>query len=318
MGTAMAQQLITLLRNSDTITFSRGMKDFFKYGLNITKRRNLQAFSEIAFHDILRLFATTPYDAWCEHGEDLGFYIKIMSLTTTAAVKRILKEKFILRKVVNILENIIEYQVPLEDDTERLFYKIHCGAYSTLYFLSVCVHGSTPNNALWKEVFGKFDFRRILKVLKGDYTWLVMTAGIIQSLAYVHGFRFPRCLLNHMKKYGECHRVKTPCTPAGRLLEFIDVLDEQYIVYCSNPDCAKTADRDFVFPLCSRCKLARYCCVDCQKKHWKEGHKEQCLDKNTPLELPDDLPQNKPCNNAPSNTFMKQSLVDLSEMNFDI
>ena len=27
---------------------------------------------------------------------------------------------------------------------------------------------------------------------------------------------------------------------------------------------------------CSKCKVAYYCSVLCQKQHWKEGHKQQC------------------------------------------
>lgn len=29
--------------------------------------------------------------------------------------------------------------------------------------------------------------------------------------------------------------------------------------------------------VCSRCKKARYCSEACQKKSWKEGHKEKCI-----------------------------------------
>jgi hypothetical protein len=29
-------------------------------------------------------------------------------------------------------------------------------------------------------------------------------------------------------------------------------------------------------PLCTRCKVARYCSKDCQKTHWKAGHKDEC------------------------------------------
>ena len=28
---------------------------------------------------------------------------------------------------------------------------------------------------------------------------------------------------------------------------------------------------------CSRCKKFWYCCKDCQRKHWKNGHKKECI-----------------------------------------
>lgn len=31
---------------------------------------------------------------------------------------------------------------------------------------------------------------------------------------------------------------------------------------------------------CARCKLACYCSRECQKKHWKAGHKTNCVDVN--------------------------------------
>ena len=33
------------------------------------------------------------------------------------------------------------------------------------------------------------------------------------------------------------------------------------------------------FRTCSRCDVTRYCSKDCQKKHWKEGHKKECVAK---------------------------------------
>ena len=33
------------------------------------------------------------------------------------------------------------------------------------------------------------------------------------------------------------------------------------------------------FRACSRCNVTRYCSKECQKKHWKEGHKKECVAK---------------------------------------
>ncbi|KAI8499298.1 hypothetical protein Bbelb_230620 [Branchiostoma belcheri] len=51
-------------------------------------------------------------------------------------------------------------------------------------------------------------------------------------------------------------------------------------VICSRMDCRKT-DSESGKPLkaCARCLLARYCSVECQTLHWKNGHKEECFTK---------------------------------------
>ena len=41
--------------------------------------------------------------------------------------------------------------------------------------------------------------------------------------------------------------------------------------------CSSCDHRETKFPLkCSRCLSAYYCNINCQKKHWKNGHKEEC------------------------------------------
>ena len=49
-----------------------------------------------------------------------------------------------------------------------------------------------------------------------------------------------------------------------------------YRVFCSSLRCSRSARKDGVLPHCSRCMLARYCSRQCQKDHWKNGHKENC------------------------------------------
>eukprot|EP00729_Bicosta_minor_P020795 gene20795-biopygen13417 len=46
------------------------------------------------------------------------------------------------------------------------------------------------------------------------------------------------------------------------------------IKVCSEPSCSKPAKKK-----CNACKVARYCCAACQKKHWRlepHGHKTEC------------------------------------------
>ncbi|XP_035667456.1 uncharacterized protein LOC118410081 [Branchiostoma floridae] len=51
-------------------------------------------------------------------------------------------------------------------------------------------------------------------------------------------------------------------------------------VICSVVDCRKTkGESGEALKACARCLLARYCSVECQKLHWKNGHKEECFTK---------------------------------------
>jgi hypothetical protein len=36
------------------------------------------------------------------------------------------------------------------------------------------------------------------------------------------------------------------------------------------------------FKQCSRCRFARYCSLECQKKAWKKGHKDMCFEAKPP------------------------------------
>lgn len=41
--------------------------------------------------------------------------------------------------------------------------------------------------------------------------------------------------------------------------------------------CKKAPEANEKFNACSNCRMYRYCCRQCQKNHWKNGHKEECL-----------------------------------------
>jgi hypothetical protein len=45
---------------------------------------------------------------------------------------------------------------------------------------------------------------------------------------------------------------------------------------CFNPDCYEKEKDGITFQKCSRCKAAIYCSRDCQKAHYKAGHKKVC------------------------------------------
>ncbi len=48
---------------------------------------------------------------------------------------------------------------------------------------------------------------------------------------------------------------------------------------CGNPQCGNFAERSegaLPFKQCGGCRVVRYCGADCQRAHWREGHREQC------------------------------------------
>ena len=42
------------------------------------------------------------------------------------------------------------------------------------------------------------------------------------------------------------------------------------------PTCQWCLEKEKKLFWCSRCKASSYCSVDCQRKHWKNGHREAC------------------------------------------
>ncbi|KAG2493070.1 hypothetical protein HYH03_008733 [Edaphochlamys debaryana] len=48
---------------------------------------------------------------------------------------------------------------------------------------------------------------------------------------------------------------------------------------CSNPLCARfegACEAEVARKACTGCRRARYCAAECQKEHWREGHKAEC------------------------------------------
>lgn len=40
--------------------------------------------------------------------------------------------------------------------------------------------------------------------------------------------------------------------------------------------CGVQEDQELELLRCSKCKTARYCSKDCQRQHWRDGHREEC------------------------------------------
>eukprot|EP00123_Amoebidium_parasiticum_P006954 comp17773_c0_seq1/m.17808 comp17773_c0_seq1/g.17808 ORF comp17773_c0_seq1/g.17808 comp17773_c0_seq1/m.17808 type:complete len:134 (-) comp17773_c0_seq1:583-984(-) len=61
--------------------------------------------------------------------------------------------------------------------------------------------------------------------------------------------------------------------------------------------CETTSDTQTRLQVCSRCRTARYCNVDCQKSHWKV-HKKVCTEDNTALKKMKGVPVGAKAGNA--------------------
>ncbi|KAK3585518.1 hypothetical protein CHS0354_022927 [Potamilus streckersoni] len=53
--------------------------------------------------------------------------------------------------------------------------------------------------------------------------------------------------------------------------------NEVDFIFCSSPSCRRLSNGVDKFRYCGACKLSRYCNTQCQKEHWKKGHKKNCL-----------------------------------------
>jgi len=51
-------------------------------------------------------------------------------------------------------------------------------------------------------------------------------------------------------------------------------LYEQRLFTCANTTCDNTESLEKKFLECAGCKLMKYCSTECQKKHWRNGHRE--------------------------------------------
>ncbi|CAH1252985.1 Hypp1054 [Branchiostoma lanceolatum] len=80
-----------------------------------------------------------------------------------------------------------------------------------------------------------------------------------------------------------CPKIKRLINDGPQVEEGIMLHTGVVPVICSRLECRKTEAVGEVAgkPLkaCARCLLARYCSVECQKLHWKNGHKEECFTK---------------------------------------
>lgn len=97
---------------------------------------------------------------------------------------------------------------------------------------------------------------------KGRRTFMIMTQ--MRALNKMMGLINSGTPMGYEK--GMLHERVSVCNPGYR-----------YYVFCSNPRCRYINVRDRYMAHCGDCLLTRYCTKKCQKLHWKNGHKENCL-----------------------------------------
>jgi len=55
-----------------------------------------------------------------------------------------------------------------------------------------------------------------------------------------------------------------------------ETFERRSVAKCSYFKCKNVESRPLEFQLCKGCQLAAYCSRKCQKRHWKNGHSQQC------------------------------------------
>lgn len=265
-----------------------------------------QYVGEIGIDKLLRVLAGVT----CTEYEDYLVTLRVISAAalTTTTIKRILKAKSILQKIVDVLEDDFislthfrkRYTSPKADPFQSAMLQMlqqdpqnDCyqrAVHSALYFLCICIYGSRPNAALWKELFGHFKFDEFLmiedKFKEGKYEhynkgWKKNVADMFVVLRHHHSYapKLSRRMDVFIKKNASVEGGDADVcevNSAARLVRLLPL--PQYVIFCSFAACEERIYNDGGFLYCGKCKLSRYCSMDCQKKHWVSSHKKECLD----------------------------------------
>ncbi len=84
------------------------------------------------------------------------------------------------------------------------------------------------------------------------------------------------CQIHHWKEGGHKEECKILQQEKDKLLGYNRNLFILEARICFNPTCCKSEPHGERFKQCTRCKAAIYCSQDCQKVHYKAGHKKVC------------------------------------------
>ena len=234
----------------------------------------MQELSEQGQDSLITLLAQCP----CQNLHKWAFYLTIIErmLTTSAAIKRMVATKNVLRKIALILRECVQvydFRVFFAANAE-LAVIIHMST----HILMACVYGSKCNPTLWKVIVEDLDFDKLylwhrhLNCSERE-SWKDKVFEMIHVLT-----KFHKCPVRLSSKVIKLYRSDgypdIPDLCSSRFMTFMWM--DRYIVFCSSPACRRSVRKDGIYRHCSRCRLARYCSPECQRYHWKHGHREQC------------------------------------------
>ena len=115
---------------------------------------------------------------------------------------------------------------------------------SKCYAIKVACYINLGNKPMAKKVLHKLKrFRKI----RGTNQKIVLLTNKIQKMS----------ILNSTTEAEENQKVRTK-------------------TQCSFYECKKVEPQVGAFKHCGKCRLKYYCSIKCQKKHWKNEHKEEC------------------------------------------
>ena len=182
--------------------------------------------------------------------------------SSSAVVKRVLAYPGIVKLIQEFIETNIE--------TNWQFSKGMSDSDSI-----TCVIGTCALCLVGKFMSFPKDLKRLLAWWNNHMSPLMdATVKFSQSSSTPEGFGTwcdALILINDVKLAIENGAIREPIQVIGSLN-----YTGFYGVFCSSLKCSVLVDRDGLLPHCDRCMLARYCSRQCQRDHWKQGHKWQC------------------------------------------
>ena len=202
-----------------------------------------------------------------------SLYILTRCCSTTAAVKRVMDFPEIMLFVMNTIEAGLECALHPEDPVSDL-HPILGSAFS-LVGKFMAFPEKAPDIFTWWDNMMHLYGDTIKAGLK------IAPDQIRRTLATVEVGEFGisnMCNAFQRLQYIAKHITETLGGMVTQPAEIIALQNEhfKYGVFCSSLKCSVLVDRDGVLRHCARCKLAPYCSRECQRYHWKHGHKEQC------------------------------------------
>ena len=251
-------------------------------------RKSMQVLSEMATDVILKLIAETTSSNWDEYQEAIMLLYTVSD--NAAAVRRIIKAKQVLRKIIHVLGDSLICSGVMSSEI------VHNIIRNSWWVLRLCVYSSKPDAEFWMEMFDSFSFTLLMvhdveegyDDCKNNIDWRCQVAHVIGTLKYVHKctnmdvsemFKNKDVCVEELKKYLSDEFPNSKDSPHHKLSYYItEVMKlDQYIIFCSSPNCRECVNEDRIYKHCAACKLSRYCSPACQTYHWKNGHSTECL-----------------------------------------